>query len=130
MGNFPAGRRARKGVFRLGQSECQFAADPYVKDAEGLRTHGQTLCQERALARESIRLRSVSCCAAARVPFVTIRNRRGRESPNFDNLPHPLRTSSRMETLNQISDGDPVKIIPDGGPGLGKSPQTPAHQST
>jgi len=49
---------------------------------------------------------------------------------NFDNLPHPLRTSSRMETLNQISDGDPVKIIPDGSPGLGKSPQTPAYQST
>ena len=51
--------------------------------------------------------------------------------PNFDNLtppaPHPFTDGN---TLNQMSDADLFKIIADGGPALGKSPQTPAYRST
>jgi mono/diheme cytochrome c family protein len=50
---------------------------------------------------------------------------------NFDNLtppaPHQLTDGN---TLNPMSDGDLIKIIADGGPALGKSPQTPAYRST
>ena len=50
---------------------------------------------------------------------------------NFDNLtppaPHPFTDGN---TLNQMSDADLFKIIADGGPALGKSPQTPAYRST
>ena len=50
---------------------------------------------------------------------------------NFDNLvppaPHQFTDGN---TLNKMSDGDLIKIIADGGPALGKSPQTPAYRST
>lgn len=50
---------------------------------------------------------------------------------NFDNLalpaPHLFTDGS---TLNPMSDNDLIKIIADGGPALGKSPQTPAYRST
>ena len=50
---------------------------------------------------------------------------------NFDNLapptPHQLTDGN---TLNPMSDGDLIKIIADGGPALGKSPQTPAYRRT
>ena len=50
---------------------------------------------------------------------------------NFDNLappaPHLFTDGS---TLNPMSDADLIKIIADGGPALGKSPQTPAYRST
>lgn len=50
---------------------------------------------------------------------------------NLDNLtpplPHPFTDGN---TLNAMSDADLVKIIADGGPALGKSPQTPAYRST
>jgi len=50
---------------------------------------------------------------------------------NFDNLippaPHQFTDGS---TFNPMSDGDLIKIIADGGPALGKSPQTPAYRST
>jgi len=50
---------------------------------------------------------------------------------NFDNLappaPHPFTDGN---TLNPMPDGDLIKIIADGGPALGKSPQTPAYRST
>lgn len=50
---------------------------------------------------------------------------------NFDNLappaPHML---SDGTVLNSISDADLIKIIADGGPALGKSPQTPAYRNT
>jgi mono/diheme cytochrome c family protein len=32
--------------------------------------------------------------------------------------------------LNSMSDADLIKIIADGGPALGKSPQTPAYRNT
>jgi mono/diheme cytochrome c family protein len=50
---------------------------------------------------------------------------------NFDNLalpaPHQFTDGN---TLNQMSDRDLIKIIADGGPALGKSPQTPAYRGT
>jgi hypothetical protein len=50
---------------------------------------------------------------------------------NFDNLAPPApHQFTDGNTLNQISDGDLIKIIADGGPALGKSPQTPAYRST
>jgi mono/diheme cytochrome c family protein len=50
---------------------------------------------------------------------------------NFDNLaPPPPHQFTDGNTLNAMSDADLVKIIADGGPALGKSPQTPAYRST
>jgi mono/diheme cytochrome c family protein len=50
---------------------------------------------------------------------------------NFDNLAPPApHQFTDGNTLNQMSDGDLIKIIADGGPALGKSPQTPAYRST
>jgi len=50
---------------------------------------------------------------------------------NFDNLTPPApHQFTDGNTLNQMSDGDLAKIIADGGPALGKSPQTPAYRST
>lgn len=50
---------------------------------------------------------------------------------NFDNLAPPApHQFTDGNTLNQMSDGDVIKIIADGGPALGKSPQTPAYRST
>ena len=50
---------------------------------------------------------------------------------NFDNLTPPApHLFSDGNTLNSISDNDLVKIIADGGPALGKSPQTPAYRNT
>jgi len=50
---------------------------------------------------------------------------------NFDNLTPPApHQFTDGNTLNQMSDGDLIKIIADGGPALGKSPQTPAYRST
>jgi mono/diheme cytochrome c family protein len=50
---------------------------------------------------------------------------------NFDNLAPPApHEFTDGNTLNQMSDGDLIKIIADGGPALGKSPQTPAYRST
>lgn len=50
---------------------------------------------------------------------------------NFDNLappaPHLLSDGS---VLNAMSDAELSKIIADGGPALGKSPQTPAYRDT
>ncbi len=50
---------------------------------------------------------------------------------NYDNLappaPHML---SDGAVLNSMSDADLTKIIADGGPALGKSPQTPAYRNT
>ena len=50
---------------------------------------------------------------------------------NFENLappaPHAL---SDGTVLNAMSDADLYKIIADGGPALGKSPQTPAYRNT
>jgi mono/diheme cytochrome c family protein len=50
---------------------------------------------------------------------------------NFDNLapppPHPFTDGN---TLNGMPDADLIKIIADGGPALGKSPQTPAYRNT
>jgi mono/diheme cytochrome c family protein len=50
---------------------------------------------------------------------------------NFDNLaplaPHRFTDGN---TLNQMSDADLIKIIAEGGPALGKSPQTPAYRNT
>ena len=50
---------------------------------------------------------------------------------NLDNLtpplPHPFNDGN---TLNKMSDADLVKIIADGGPAAGKSPQTPAYRNT
>jgi mono/diheme cytochrome c family protein len=50
---------------------------------------------------------------------------------NFDNLapPHPHQFTDGS-TLNNMSDADLIKVISDGGPALGKSPQTPAYRST
>lgn len=50
---------------------------------------------------------------------------------NFDNLAPPApHQFTDGNTLNKMSDGDLIKIIADGGPALGKSPQTPAYRST
>jgi len=50
---------------------------------------------------------------------------------NFDNLAPPApHLFTDGNTLNPMSDGDLIKIIADGGPALGKSPQTPAYRST
>jgi len=50
---------------------------------------------------------------------------------NFDNLaPPPPHQFTDGNTLNPMSDADLIKIIADGGPALGKSPQTPAYRST
>jgi mono/diheme cytochrome c family protein len=50
---------------------------------------------------------------------------------NYDNLappaPHLLSDGS---VLNAMSDADLIEIIADGGPALGKSPQTPAYRDT
>lgn len=50
---------------------------------------------------------------------------------NLDNLTPPLpHQLTDGNTLNPMSDADLIKIIVDGGPALGKSPQTPAYRST
>ena len=50
---------------------------------------------------------------------------------NLDNLTPPLpHQFSDGNTLNNMSDADLLKIIADGGPALGKSPQTPAYRNT
>lgn len=50
---------------------------------------------------------------------------------NYDNLKPPApHLFSDGATLNTMSDADLVKIIADGGPALGKSPQTPAYRKT
>jgi mono/diheme cytochrome c family protein len=50
---------------------------------------------------------------------------------NFDNLaPPPPHQFTDGGVLNAMSDADLVKIIADGGPALGKSPQTPAYRKT
>ena len=50
---------------------------------------------------------------------------------NLDNLAPPLpHQFTDGNTLNEMSDADLIKIIADGGPALGKSPQTPAYRST
>ena len=50
---------------------------------------------------------------------------------NFDNLtPPPPHLFTDGNTLNSMSDGELIKIIADGGPALGKSPQTPAYRNT
>jgi mono/diheme cytochrome c family protein len=50
---------------------------------------------------------------------------------NFDNLAPPApHQFTDGNSLNQMSDDDLIKIIADGGPALGKSPQTPAYRGT
>lgn len=50
---------------------------------------------------------------------------------NFDNLAPPApHQFTDGNALNPMSDADLIKIIADGGPALGKSPQTPAYRST
>jgi mono/diheme cytochrome c family protein len=50
---------------------------------------------------------------------------------NFDNLAPPApHLFSDGNVLNAMSDGDLAKIIADGGPALGRSPQTPAYRNT
>ena len=50
---------------------------------------------------------------------------------NFDNLTPPQpHLFSDGNALNGVSDADLVKIIRDGGPALGKSPQTPGYRGT
>jgi len=50
---------------------------------------------------------------------------------NFDNLvPPPPHLLTDGNTLNSMSDSELIKIIADGGPALGKSPQTPAYRGT
>jgi mono/diheme cytochrome c family protein len=50
---------------------------------------------------------------------------------NFDNLSPPApHLFTDGNTLNAMSDADLIKIIADGGPALGKSPQTPAYRNT
>ena len=50
---------------------------------------------------------------------------------NFDNLAPPApHLFTDGNTLNPMSDADLIKIIADGGPALGKSPQTPAYRGT
>jgi mono/diheme cytochrome c family protein len=50
---------------------------------------------------------------------------------NFNNLTPPVpHLFSDGNVLSAISESDLVKIIADGGPALGKSPQTPAYRNT
>lgn len=50
---------------------------------------------------------------------------------NLDNLTPPLpHQFTDGNALNNMSDADLLKVIADGGPALGKSPQTPAYRST
>ena len=50
---------------------------------------------------------------------------------NLDNLaPPPPHQFTDGSTLNSWSDSDLIRIIADGGPALGKSPQTPAYRNT
>lgn len=50
---------------------------------------------------------------------------------NFDNLSPPApHQFTDGNTLNPMSDSDLIKIIADGGPALGKSPQTPSYRGT
>jgi hypothetical protein len=50
---------------------------------------------------------------------------------NFDNLtPPPPHLFSDGSAMNTMSDADLIKIIAEGGPALGKSPQTPAYRGT
>jgi len=50
---------------------------------------------------------------------------------NFDNLTPPQpHLFTDGNTLNSMSDSDLIKIIADGGPSVGKSPQTPAYRAT
>jgi mono/diheme cytochrome c family protein len=50
---------------------------------------------------------------------------------NFENLaPPPPHQFTDGNTLNTWSDTDLIKIIAEGGPALGKSPQTPAYRNT
>jgi len=50
---------------------------------------------------------------------------------NFDNLSPPApHLFTDGNTLNPMSDSDLIKIIADGGPALGRSPQTPAYRNT
>ncbi len=50
---------------------------------------------------------------------------------NYDNLAQPApHMLSDGTVLNTMSDADLIKIIADGGPALGKSPQTPAYRNT
>ena len=50
---------------------------------------------------------------------------------NFDNLATPSpHLFSDGSIMNAMSDADLIKIIADGGPVLGKSPQTPAYRGT
>jgi len=50
---------------------------------------------------------------------------------NFDNLAPPQpHLFTDGNTLNLMSDSELIKIIADGGPALGKSPQTPAYRGT
>ena len=50
---------------------------------------------------------------------------------NFENLAPPApHVFSDGTVLNSISDADLYKIIADGGPAVGKSPQTPAYRDT
>jgi mono/diheme cytochrome c family protein len=50
---------------------------------------------------------------------------------NRDNLTPPLpHQFTDGNTLNNMSDADLIKVIADGGPSLGKSPQSPAYRST
>jgi mono/diheme cytochrome c family protein len=50
---------------------------------------------------------------------------------NFDNLAPPSpHLFSDGSVMNAMSDADLIKIIADGGPALGKSPQTPAYRGT
>ena len=50
---------------------------------------------------------------------------------NYDNLTPPVpHLFSDGNTLNAMNESDVQKIIVDGGPALGKSPQTPAYRNT
>ena len=50
---------------------------------------------------------------------------------NYDNLSPPQpHTLSDGTVLNAMTDSDLYKIISEGGPALGKSPQTPAYRTT
>jgi len=50
---------------------------------------------------------------------------------NFDNLSPPApHLFSDGNALNSLSDADLTKIIAEGGPALGRSPQTPAYRNT
>jgi mono/diheme cytochrome c family protein len=69
---------------------------------------------------------SVKYCAVCHDPEST-----PERVSNFGNLAPPTpHQFTDGNTLNPMSDGDLIKIIADGGPALGKSPQTPAYRST